>query len=121
MNSQPVVSGWGKTRLGGGAERYLRWVRMHVITNDECRRYFLDTTVVDTVMCAIGTGLNQGHCSGDSGSPLVITQNNLSVQIGITCFSMENGCGAEYPMGYVRTTSFLDWIKWHTGLQIEPF
>lgn len=118
VNSQAIVSGWGITRLGGGAEQFLRWVRMHVITNDECRKFFVATTVVDHVMCAIGTDWFQGHCSGDSGGPLTIAENNEFVQIGIVSFSMNNGCGAGFPMGYVRTTSFLNWIAWQTGIEL---
>lgn len=67
-----VVSGWGSTRHGGGASQTLNWAGMRVISNSECGDYYGNDVVSGHVVCATGSGgPTQGHCSGDSGSPVI--------------------------------------------------
>lgn len=48
--------------------------------------------------------------------------NNLgdNIQIGVVSFVSSRGCEAEDPAGFVRVTSYLDWIRQNTGIQIRP-
>jgi secreted trypsin-like serine protease len=57
---------------------------------------------------------------GDSGGALVINNGNSYLQIGVVSFVSSLGCASGYPSGYVRVTSYLDWISDQTGIAIEP-
>lgn len=48
--------------------------------------------------------------AGDSGGPLTSQVNGRLVQIGIVSFVAGSGCQRGLPGGYVRISSFLDWI-----------
>lgn len=116
-----VVSGWGATSHGSGASQILRWAGMRVIGNGECGDYFGDDVVVDHVVCATGSGgPTQGHCSGDSGSPLTIDEAGVRTQIGVVSFGAAAGCDRPYPSGYMRTANFIHWINEHTGIPVRP-
>ena len=54
---------------------------------------------------------------GDSGGPLVTQIDDAYTQIGVVSFAAAAGCELEYPAGFARVTSFLDWIE--TGTDIE--
>jgi len=115
-----VVSGWGATSHGSGASQILIWAGMRVISNTECQDVFGDV-VVDHVICATGSGgPTQGHCSGDSGSPLTIAEGAVRTQIGVASFSAAAGCDTPYPSGYMRTANFIHWIYEHTGIPVRP-
>jgi secreted trypsin-like serine protease len=53
---------------------------------------------------------------GDSGGALVIPRNGAWTQIGVVSFGATGGCDAGQPAGYARVTSFLSWIRQHTGV-----
>jgi secreted trypsin-like serine protease len=55
-------------------------------------------------------------CYGDSGGPLVIASqdetapaNESPLQVGIVSWG-ESDCGAQYPHGYTRVSTYFDWI-----------
>lgn len=54
-----------------------------------------------------------------TGGPLVIDEGGIWTQIGIVSFVSNRGCSSGDPSGYVRTTSFLNWISIHTGIPIR--
>jgi secreted trypsin-like serine protease len=57
---------------------------------------------------------------GDSGGALVINNGDSYLQIGVVSFVSSLGCTSGYPSGYVRVTSYLDWISDQTGIAIAP-
>nr|CAD7201965.1 unnamed protein product [Timema douglasi] len=65
----------------------------------------------------VGDGLDEPD-NGDSGGPLVITQEGSYLQIGVVSFVSSAGCASGNPSGYVRTTSFLNWISANTQISI---
>lgn len=116
-----VVSGWGSTSHGSGASQILNWAGMRVIPNGECSDVFGAEVVVDHVVCATGSGgPTQGHCPGDSGSPLSILEGGVRTQIGVVSFGAASGCDLAYPSGYMRTANFIHWINEHTGIPVRP-
>lgn len=53
------------------------------------------------------------------GGPLVINEGGVWTQVGIVSFVSNKGCTSGHPSGYVRTTSFLNWIAVYTGIPIR--
>lgn len=98
----------------------LQWVDKRIISNGQCTQTYGPAVVLRSTVCTIGWEQSeQSTCNGDSGGPLVIDEGGVSTQIGIVSFVSNQGCGAGYPAGYVRTTAFLGWIASQTGIPIR--
>lgn len=121
LGSQSTVSGWGITGPGTNVQTFLRWVNMRVISNVDCQRVFGQSVIVSHVMCTVGfdNPNNQGHCSGDSGGPLIINENGINTLIGVVSFGAAGGCHLGYPSGLMRTASFVHWIAAHTQIPVR--
>ncbi|CAB3385176.1 Hypothetical predicted protein [Cloeon dipterum] len=116
-----TVSGWGKpTDASTSVSDVLRYVSVPVITNTACAGVYGSTVVVASTLCCSGAnGLSS--CNGDSGGPLVYTESDgQRTQIGVVSFVASAGCASGNPSGYVRVTSFLNWISTNTGIAIRP-
>ncbi|XP_062140345.1 brachyurin [Drosophila sulfurigaster albostrigata] len=98
----------------------LQYAQVQVIANDKCSAVFGTSVVLSSTMCAQGNaGSNMSTCSGDSGGPLIINNNGAWLQIGINSFVAEDRCTTGLPSGYVRLTSFIDYIAETTGLALS--
>ncbi|XP_017050871.1 brachyurin [Drosophila ficusphila] len=96
----------------------LLYAQVQIINNGVCEPIFGTNVVLDSTMCAKGyEGSNMSICSGDSGGPLITYNSSTGQwqQIGINSFVAEDQCTASYPSGYVRLTSFLNFISDTTG------
>ncbi|EDW94705.1 serine protease 1 [Drosophila yakuba] len=108
-----IASGWGRTSDSTSAvAAHLQYAHMKVISNSECKRTYY-STIRDTNIC-VSTPAAVSTCNGDSGGPLVLASDK--VQVGLTSFGSAAGCEKEYPAVFTRVTSYLDWIKEHTGI-----
>ncbi|KAH8306965.1 hypothetical protein KR044_001697 [Drosophila immigrans] len=108
-----IASGWGRTSDSSNAvASHLQYAHMKVITNTACKATY-GTTIRDSNIC-VSTPSAVSTCNGDSGGPLVLASNK--VQIGLTSFGSSLGCERSYPAAFTRVTSYLDWIKEHTGV-----
>ncbi|KAL5277010.1 hypothetical protein ACFFRR_002303 [Megaselia abdita] len=112
-----TASGWGKTKDSDpSVTNELRFVSLKVIRNQECNRSYAPGFVVSSTLC-VSTRGKKSICSGDSGGPLVVggVQGTL---VGVSSFVSNSGCGSEVPAGFSRVTSYLQWIKDNTGLDV---
>ncbi|TMW46144.1 hypothetical protein DOY81_008781 [Sarcophaga bullata] len=109
-----IASGWGQTTdTNYAGTDYLQWARLPVITNYECAKTY-GSFVTSTKICTSTPG-HASICFGDSGGPIVLENSN--VQIGISAICHWSGkCELGYPVGYTRLTSYLDWIRYYTGI-----
>lgn len=64
----------------------------------------------------------EGPCNGDGGGPLFINEVGTCTQIGVFSFFHETGCetGCETGFGFVRITSYFDWITRTAGYSFRP-
>ncbi|XP_037936060.1 brachyurin [Teleopsis dalmanni] len=99
----------------------LLYARVDIINNNECLSIFGADVVVKSTLCAKGdNGSNMSICSGDSGGPLIARDANGNyMQIGINSFVAQDMCTEGYPSGYVRLTSFLDYIQKITNINFS--
>lgn len=127
-NNQRVrVSGFGAIEnedgITAGTEpsNQLMWVEKLVITNANCASFFWPLSLPSSILCAEGNfRVWFGVCEGDQGGALVWDDaDGVPRQIGIVSFLHFLGCMGGRPDGYVRVTSFLDWISANTGIEIE--
>jgi len=100
----------------------LLYAQVQIIANNKCETIFGSNVVLSSTMCAEGNaGTNMSTCSGDSGGPMIVYNSSSGrwIQIGINSFVAEDRCTSGLPSGYVRLTSFLDYIATQTGLTLS--
>jgi len=114
-NSQLTVSGWGKTSDASGVSPVLNFVDLTTISNKDCENVYGSLVVKDGTLCCKGRP-EHSTCNGDSGGPLVgVRADGKTVHVGVVSFVHSAGCASGNPSGYVRTASYIDWIKEKIG------
>ncbi|XP_073836508.1 serine protease 3-like [Musca autumnalis] len=111
--SYAIASGWGRTSDTGSVASSLNYARLQVITNTVCASTYGTSVVTSNTIC-VSTPSGTSTCQGDSGGPLALESSELL--IGVTSFVSSAGCASGAPAGFVRVTSYLDWIKSKTGI-----
>ncbi|XP_067618419.1 collagenase-like [Eurosta solidaginis] len=111
-----VASGWGYTSdTPTSNSRVLQFAYFRVISNEVCARSY-DSSIIDNGKICTATDNHIKLLSGDSGGPLVLTSSNI--QIGIMSIVSVEGCETDLPPVYTRVTSYLDWIRDKTNIEI---
>lgn len=110
-NESVTVMGFGYTSENGTFSQLLRKTNIVTIDYQQCKPTFPDRLVNDSMICA---GVEEGKydaCQGDSGSPLILQNNdNSSLQVGVVLFGL--GCGRENtPAVYTRISHYQKWIQ----------
>jgi hypothetical protein len=102
--------GHGITGNGQTTSPVLRKVYNEIITNAACASFYGNNFVIPSVICLSTVG-PRGACSSDSGGSLTVPRDGDTrpVQIGVLAFG-GSSCEGQTPNGYMRVTSFLDWI-----------
>jgi len=109
---QVTVAGWGTLREGGIQPGTLMKVNVNVWTNQQCRTSYghhAPGGITEHMLCAASK--DKDSCSGDSGGPLFLKDNNNKfMQVGIVSWGI--GCAQEnYPGVYTRVSQLLPWIN----------
>lgn len=116
-----AASGFGLTSDNSTvASQILQFTNLTVISNEACAEYYGTDVVIESTLCAFGYDLrNQSSCNGDSGGPLVTYESGSGwKQIGVISFVTSHACESGNPSGYIRATSFLEWILQNAGIAI---
>ncbi|XP_030374586.1 phenoloxidase-activating factor 2 [Scaptodrosophila lebanonensis] len=112
------VAGWGKNDFGptGAYQAIARKVDVPLITNANCQTALRATrlgssfVLSDTSFICAGGEAGKDACTGDGGSPLVCSNNNVWYVVGLVAWGI--GCAqAGVPGVYVNVASFLPWIQ----------
>ncbi|CAG7819236.1 unnamed protein product, partial [Allacma fusca] len=111
------VTGWGKNSdKAASITPELQQAGVSVMPNGQCRNYFRGI-VTGNLIC-VQTTRTVSPCKGDSGGPLVVEQQGRDgpyfLQLGIVSFGSYT-CERAFPVGFTRTTAFLDFIGNVTG------
>lgn len=91
----------------------LNYAVLYVVNNAVCIQDYGEYVITNNTLC-VSTPDAISTCGGDSGGPLSLYSSKLL--IGVTSFGSQLGCTSRIPVGFVRVTSYLDWIKTHTGI-----
>ncbi|XP_063293013.1 trypsin-like [Pelobates fuscus] len=102
-----LTSGWGTTT--SPAETYpdvLQCVNITVTPHSDCRLYYPDDEITESMLCAGDLHGGKDTCQGDSGGPLVCN----SVLHGITSWG-HRPCGQPAKPGiYTKVVNYIEWI-----------
>lgn len=97
----------------GSVVSSLNYAILQVVSNTECVATYGDAVDTKNTLCVSTTRLIS-TCKGDFGGPL--TLYDRKTLIGVTSFGSPLSCTAESPIGSVRVTSYLEWIRDNTGI-----
>ncbi|XP_039965302.1 serine protease 1-like [Bactrocera neohumeralis] len=110
-----VASGWGLTSdSASSVSSNLMYATLEIVSNTVCSRIYGTSSVKASNVC-VSTPNGVSTCSGDSGGPLVLESSKI--QVGLTSYGAADGCELGYPAAFTRITSYLDWIKEHSGVE----
>ncbi|XP_020299078.1 chymotrypsin-1-like [Pseudomyrmex gracilis] len=97
-----VLSGWGRTAIGGLFPDKLQHIKLNVYDQKKCQAIFWQ--VKSSHICTY-TRAGEGACHGDSGSPLIAGD----VQIGVVSFALP--CARGEPDVFTRVSSYTNWLR----------
>ncbi|XP_011185156.1 serine protease 1 [Zeugodacus cucurbitae] len=110
-----IASGWGLTSDSSNAvTNHLMYAELEIVSNSVCKKTYGSASVKDSNIC-VSTPRGVSTCSGDSGGPLVLESSKI--QVGLTSYGARAGCELGHPAAFTRVTSYLDWIRDHTGVE----
>lgn len=109
--NEAVVSGWGAEREGGWMTSILNKVSVPLVAHDACAEAY-GSLLRDGMTCAGYADGGMDSCSGDSGGPLMVTDNGEVKLAGIV--SWGRGCARANAYGvYTNIPFFMDWVMEH--------
>lgn len=112
-----VASGWGRiSDEASSITNTLQFVDLKVLDQTTCAKPYRKGLVQPSNICVLTQG-GQSTCQGDSGGPLVTLTGRKNL-VGVTSFGSASGCEQGIPSVFTRVTSYLDWIKEQTGLNV---
>jgi secreted trypsin-like serine protease len=110
------IAGWGE-RDGG-----VRPKRLDAFTTTidaDCGQWGDPATDTDFLEAGFNADITictsavpQGACTGDSGTPVVVTDRRESRLVGVVAFGSGEGCGVDplLPDAHVAVAAFADWV-----------
>ncbi|CAL4255854.1 unnamed protein product, partial [Meganyctiphanes norvegica] len=107
-----TVTGWGLTSNDGSLSDVLKEAQVPILANNKCGNW-APAQITGLKLCA-GAVNNTAFCSGDSGGPLCVVEDNKYIEVGVVSFyaGEGNGCYNEnYPGVYARVSKVLGWIS----------
>jgi len=115
-NTPVIAAGWGIDETGNIPD-ILQQVDLRTMSNRQCSSILLKR-VTKNMICA--NGYYKGICHGDSGGPLMV-KGQEKIVIGVSSWVIKgspvptNNCFGDYPSGFARVSSQLEWIKANAG------
>jgi chymotrypsin len=89
VNREAEVCGLGIEEEGIISSN-LKFTKLKILSQNDCRPFY---GIVDPkIMCAKSTDSNASTCKGDSGSPLIVKDGDLTVVVGVVSFGTAFGC-----------------------------
>jgi len=110
------IMGWGNIYYNGPPSSVL--LEVNIPIDDDCGNY-PDNQITENHLCAGSSVGGENTCHGDSGGPLIITNEYGEYeQIGIVSWAY--GCADPgYPTVYSRIWTQLDWFYSYIGIPFE--
>ncbi|KAH8289746.1 hypothetical protein KR054_010225, partial [Drosophila jambulina] len=120
-NVSVILAGWGLNKTGGSVQEQLQKVRLQVFSDAECSERH-ETQLHESQLCAGVPEGGQGQCSGDSGGPLILTEDGggSPTQIGIVSWSKKPCARPPYPGVFTEVSAYVDWIVATVGSSTAP-
>lgn len=108
-NPNATVAGWGTTTEGGRLSRFLKAVKVPLLSNEQCKKSYF--WVDPGHICAGFYKGGKDSCQGDSGGALWWTDKETHQPMQIGVVSSGNGCARpRYPGVYTRVSYYHQWI-----------
>ncbi|XP_050070453.1 trypsin-7-like [Anopheles maculipalpis] len=111
--SRGIVTGWGRTKAGGGLSGTLQQTEVPILTNRECRRAgYWAFQITNRMICAGFLEGGKDSCQGDSGGPLQVLNPRSNQYEIVGVVSWGRACAQKnFPGVYTRVSQYLHWIN----------
>ncbi|CAF1014548.1 unnamed protein product [Didymodactylos carnosus] len=106
-----VVVGWGKLQASSSRNSpTLQQLVLPIVSdnNAKCKQHVANSNIQ---FCAGHETLHVDSCAGDSGSPLMIVENNRYVAAGLVSYGNKQCDSSESPGIYTRISFYSQWIN----------
>ena len=115
VGAMAAIVGWGTTSSASSEpSAVLREAEVPVVSNDACAAVPAYSGLIqDTMLCAGYADGGVDACLGDSGGPLMVLNDGVYEQAGITSFGYD--CALTYGV-YTRVSSYLTWIDQYVSV-----
>lgn len=119
LDKTVLHAGWGIVNLNSKDKPFaLRFTHYKVIDHKICQASYKNNEISkDLQICANGFKGRRKVCGGESGSALVLEENNEKIQVGVSVFGFD--CDKNQPYVFTRISAYLDWISEKTELLIR--
>ena len=110
------LSGWGYSSSTSDVPDYLQQSQVPIVDYARCKKAN-GWLLHDKPMVCIGA-VGSSACNGDSGGPLVCEEGGRWVIRGAASFvsSGDVKCDVKLPSIFARVSTYVNWIKKHTGV-----
>ncbi|XP_058120915.1 trypsin 3A1-like [Anopheles ziemanni] len=108
-----IVTGWGRTKTGGGLSGTLQQTEVPILSNRECRRAgYWAFQITNKMICAGYLEGGKDSCQGDSGGPLQVLNDETDRYEIVGLVSWGRACAQKnFPGVYTRVNQYLNWIN----------
>uniref|UniRef100_A0AAG5CQM5 Peptidase S1 domain-containing protein n=1 Tax=Anopheles atroparvus TaxID=41427 RepID=A0AAG5CQM5_ANOAO len=108
-----IVTGWGRTKTGGGLSGTLQQTEVPILSNRECRRAgYWAFQITNKMICAGYLEGGKDSCQGDSGGPLQVLNDKTKRYEIVGLVSWGRACAQKnFPGVYTRVNQYLNWIS----------
>ena len=111
-----IISGWGKTKgTGIGSNTLpttLQIVELPILEDSVCKSVWGRSSITPQSICVGSSSAGTGACNGDSGGPMVQTDDNgVTWLIGNTSWGASSCDASSYPTIYSKNSAVADWIQ----------
>lgn len=105
-----TLLGWGETEPNRPSASLLGGEVQPILDPEMCEAYFPRVIpVTDPKQMMLCSAEGVAACAGDSGGPLLQTNDAELVQIGVAIYHDPSGCGS--PTLYTRVSMYREWIE----------
>jgi len=109
-----MISGWGTTTTGGDSPDTLRYAKVPLLPNSQCKEFWRNGFNDAQNVCA-GIPGDKSTCQGDSGGPLVCKNGDGAYTLyGATSFGLKRRC-EEIPTVFASVYKYRGWISSYSG------
>ncbi|XP_030369207.1 serine protease gd-like [Scaptodrosophila lebanonensis] len=106
------VAGWGADQDGNANTKIAKMTDTDILSESDCLRRLPTRRVTPRTICAENK-VGAGPCTGDSGSGLMLNENNVWVLRGIVSAGQTRaqGCDLSKPVIYCDLAKHIQWVR----------
>ncbi|EEB20304.1 chymotrypsin, putative [Pediculus humanus corporis] len=109
-NRNVTALGWGRLGANAPISTVLMHLKKKTLDNEECQRRFKPNgSKLHPGHICLGSTPNSGVCFGDSGSPLLLEEDDRNFAVGVVSWGIP--CAVGFPDVFSRVSYYSSWLQ----------